>query len=93
MFAITEEPVWIQGNEQALRRVIQNIIKNELDHGEKEIESAEKKGERNGTSLPEYGHRRRKILTSAEYLTDFIKQTRPEAKTLQGLVCLSRKAL
>ncbi len=28
VFAITEEPVWIQGNEQALRRVIQNIIKN-----------------------------------------------------------------
>lgn len=37
-FAITEEPVWIEGNEQAIRRTIQNIIKNELDHGEKEIE-------------------------------------------------------
>lgn len=47
VFAITEEPVWIQGNGQALRRVIQNIIKNELDHGEKEIEIClEKKGER-----------------------------------------------
>ena len=36
-FEITEEPVWIQGNRQALRRTIQNIIKNGLDHGNKEI--------------------------------------------------------
>lgn len=36
-FEITEEPVWIQGNKQALRRTIQNIIKNGLDHGNKEI--------------------------------------------------------
>ena len=37
-FELTEEPVFIQGNNQALRRVIQNIIKNGLDHGNKEIE-------------------------------------------------------
>lgn len=36
-FEITEETVWIQGNRQALRRTIQNIIKNGLDHGNKEI--------------------------------------------------------
>ena len=36
-FEITEEPVWIRGNKQALRRTIQNIIKNGLDHGNKEI--------------------------------------------------------
>lgn len=36
-FEITEEPVYIQGNPPALRRVIQNIIKNGLDHGTKEI--------------------------------------------------------
>lgn len=36
-FEITEEPVWIRGNKQALRRIIQNIIKNGLDHGNKEI--------------------------------------------------------
>ena len=36
-FEITEEPVWIQGNRQALRRTMQNIIKNGLDHGNKEI--------------------------------------------------------
>ena len=32
-----EQPVWIRGNKQALRRTIQNIIKNGLDHGNKEI--------------------------------------------------------
>ena len=36
-FEITEEPVWIRGNKQALRRTIQNIIKNGLYHGNKEI--------------------------------------------------------
>ena len=36
-FEITEESVWIRGNKQALRRTIQNIIKNGLDHGNKEI--------------------------------------------------------
>lgn len=37
-FDIAEEPVYIQGNAQALRRTMQNIIKNGLDHGNKEIE-------------------------------------------------------
>ena len=36
-FEITEEPVWIRGNKQALRRTIQNIIKKGLDHGNTEI--------------------------------------------------------
>ena len=36
-FEITEEPVWIRGDKQALRRTIQNIIRNGLDHGNKEI--------------------------------------------------------
>lgn len=34
---ITEEMLYMEGNEQGLRRVIQNIIKNGLDHGEKQI--------------------------------------------------------
>lgn len=34
---IAEEPFYIMGNETALRRVIQNIIKNGLDHGENRI--------------------------------------------------------
>lgn len=34
---ITEELLCLEGNEQGLRRVIQNIIKNGLDHGEKRI--------------------------------------------------------
>lgn len=34
---ITEEQLYIHGNRQGLRRVIQNAIKNGLDHGEKKI--------------------------------------------------------
>lgn len=34
---ITEEQLHIYGNRQGLRRVIQNVIKNGLDHGEKKI--------------------------------------------------------
>lgn len=34
---ITEELLYLEGNEQGLRRVIQNIIKNGLDHGESKI--------------------------------------------------------
>ena len=34
---ITEEQVYIDGNKQGLSRIIQNVIKNGLDHGEKKI--------------------------------------------------------
>jgi signal transduction histidine kinase len=34
---ITDKPLYISGNEQALWRVIQNVIKNALDHGEKSL--------------------------------------------------------
>lgn len=36
-FEITEEPLYMEGNPQALKRVIQNIVKNVLEHGEKKI--------------------------------------------------------
>ena len=34
---ITEEQMYIDGNKQGLSRIIQNVIKNGLDHGEKKI--------------------------------------------------------
>ena len=34
---ITEEQLYIHGNKQGLSRIIQNVIKNGLDHGEKKI--------------------------------------------------------
>lgn len=34
---ITEERLYIDGNKQGLSRIIQNVIKNGLDHGEKKI--------------------------------------------------------
>lgn len=36
--SIAEKNYYMQGNEQAIRRVLQNIIKNGLDHGEKEVD-------------------------------------------------------
>lgn len=46
-FDLTDTPVWIMGNGQALRRIIQNIVKNGLDHGNKEIKiQLEKAGDR-----------------------------------------------
>lgn len=36
-FEITEEPLYMEGNSQALKRSIQNIVKNVLEHGEKKI--------------------------------------------------------
>lgn len=39
-FQMTEEKLYINGNKQGLRRVIENIIKNGLDHGEKNIQIA-----------------------------------------------------
>ena len=44
-FQLTEEPLCIFGNPQALQRIIQNVLKNALDHGEKEVfVQLEKKG-------------------------------------------------
>ena len=36
--SITDTLLYMQGNKQAIRRVLQNIIKNGLDHGEKEVD-------------------------------------------------------
>lgn len=36
-FEITDEPLYMKGNIQALKRVIQNVVKNVLEHGEKKI--------------------------------------------------------
>lgn len=36
-FNITDEPLWMEGNPQALNRLISNIIKNGIDYGEKKI--------------------------------------------------------
>lgn len=36
-FAIADELLYVRGNAQAIRRMIQNILKNVLDHGEKSL--------------------------------------------------------
>lgn len=45
--AITEQPLVISGDEQALRRVLQNILKNAIDHGGDYLQiSLERRGEK-----------------------------------------------
>lgn len=45
-FDITEQPLWALGNSKAFKRVVQNIIKNALEHGKEKISiSLHKEGE------------------------------------------------
>lgn len=49
---VTEEMLYLEGNEHGLRRVIQNIIKNGLDHGEKQIKiQLDKESGENGEQI------------------------------------------
>ena len=91
MLAITEEQL-IQGNEQALRRVIQNIIKNELDHGEKEIEIClEKKGERMELLFRNRAERRRESVSVSRVFDRFYKADAARSENSTGLVCTIAK--
>ena len=45
---ITEEQLYIDGNKQGLSRIIQNVIKNGLDHGEKKIRIVLKREQNQG---------------------------------------------
>lgn len=45
VFDITEEILFVSGNEPGIRRTIQNIVKNGLDHGTKEIHISLRKEE------------------------------------------------
>lgn len=56
--AITDKIIWIEGNRQAICRVVQNIIKNGLEHGEKKI----------GVSLSEEG--KEAVLTFVNEVKD-----------------------
>lgn len=46
VFDITEEILFVSGNEPGIRRTIQNIVKNGLDHGNKEIHISLRKEEK-----------------------------------------------
>lgn len=83
-FEITEEPVWIRGNKQALRRTIQNIIKNGLDHGNKEIRIQLSRNEKQMELVFQNKIEPGEQIDIAEYLNDFIRQIKPEAKARPG---------
>lgn len=84
-FHITEELFYIKGNPQALGRVIRNIVKNGLDHGEKKISvSLQKIGNRvcmeinNQVANPEE-------IDAGQVFDRFYKADKARSKTSTGL--------
>lgn len=83
--SITDTLLYMQGNEQAIRRVLQNIIKNGLDHGEKEVD----------ISLQEMGQKivieiKNKVyhpedIDITQVFTQFYKADMARSKTSSGL--------
>lgn len=83
--SITDTLLYMKGNEQAIRRVLQNIIKNGLDHGEKEVD----------ISLQEMGQKivieiKNKVyhpedIDITQVFTQFYKADMARSKTSSGL--------
>lgn len=83
--SITDTLLYMQGNKQAIRRVLQNIIKNGLDHGEKEVD----------ISLQEMGKKivieiKNKVyhpedIDITQVFTQFYKADMARSKTSSGL--------
>lgn len=84
-FQITEELLYVEGNEQALRRVIQNVIKNGLDHGEKKIRIVlEKQDGRIGLTISNQVKDGRRIDTERVF-ERFYKAEKSRSKNSTGL--------
>ncbi len=83
--SITDTLLYMKGNEQAIRRVLQNIIKNGFDHGEKEVD----------ISLQEMGQKivieiKNKVyhpedIDITQVFTQFYKADMARSKTSSGL--------
>ena len=82
---ITEEQLYIDGNKQGLSRIIQNVIKNGLDHGEKKIRIVLKR-EQNRAVLRISNQVRASEQIDIEHVFDrFYKADAARSKTSTGL--------
>ena len=90
---MTDTPVWIMGNGQALRRIIQNIVKNGLDHGNKELKIQLKKKENRAKLVFKNRVDIRIGSIFKESLNVSIKQMKQEAKIRQDSAFLLQKGL
>ena len=82
---ITEEQLYIDGNKQGLSRIIQNVIKNGLDHGEKKIRIVLKR-EQNRAVLRISNQVRASEKIDIEHVFDrFYKADAARSKTSTGL--------
>ena len=82
---ITEEQLYIDGNKQGLSRIIQNVIKNGLDHGEKKIRIVLKR-EQNQAVLRISNQVTASVQIDIEHVFDrFYKADAARSKTSTGL--------
>lgn len=84
-FSIEEEPIWIMGNEQALQRVLQNMIKNGLEHGNKEIKISLKREENRAILQVKNRVKNYEEIDIHQVFNRFYKSDVPRNKTSTGL--------
>jgi len=82
---ITDKLLYIQGNTQGMRRVIQNIVKNAIDHGERKIRISLQEIE-NKAVLKVYNHvENAKEIDVSQVFERFYKQDKARSQTSTGL--------
>jgi len=82
---ITDTLLLIQGNQQALNRVIQNLLKNAIDHGQKKIGISLQKTE-NQAVLKVYNHvENAEEIDVSQVFERFYKQDKARSQTSTGL--------
>lgn len=82
---ITEEPLFVLGNEQAIRRIIQNVIKNGLDHGNKEICISLKKKKNYATLIFRNRIAENEVIDTEKIFDRFYKADEARSKNSTGL--------
>lgn len=82
---LTEEPLWVLGNVPALQRILQNLLKNALDHGGKELFIQLEKKENNAYFLIQNPVPENFIIDTERIFERFYKTDEARSKTSTGL--------
>lgn len=84
-FDLMEESVFVSGNEQAIRRTVQNIIKNGLDHGNKEISISLKTEGNNAVLVFRNKMSENEVIDTERIFERFYKADEARSKNSTGL--------